>query len=117
MLSTVNHELDVSDLTLAANEFVTSFRFEFGTVPAGFREEQAPHIFTRVLEDLPHEHRIVNRVEVGGRVGDDYVYDTDSWVTVVFATPRGPFPQTGLSISSWPTAVISVQKTTPAPLH
>jgi len=96
MLSTVSHELEVSDLNLRTNEFVTSFRFEFGTVPAGFREVEAPHIFTRVLEDLPHEHRIVNRVEVGGRVGDEYVYDTDSWVVVVFAAPRGPLPQTGL---------------------
>jgi len=96
MLSTVNHELDVSDLNLAANEFVTSFRFEFGTVPPGFREVDAPYIFVRVLDDLPHEHRIVNRVEVGGRVGDDFVYDLDSWVTIVFAFPRGPLPQTGL---------------------
>jgi len=96
MLTTSNHELSVSDLNLAENEFVTSFRFEFGTVPTGFREVEAPHIFARVLEDLPHEHRIVNRVEVGGRVGDEYVYDTDSWVTIVFAFPRGPLPETGL---------------------
>jgi len=96
MLSTVNHELDVADLNLAANEFVTSFRVEFGTVPAGFREDATPHIFTRVLDDLPHEHRIVNRVEAGGRVNDDYVYDLSSWVTIVFAFPRGALPQTGL---------------------
>ena len=98
MLSTVNHTLEVSDLNLAANEFVTSFRFEFGTVPPGFRENLAPHIYTRVLEDLPHEHRIVNRVEVGGRVGDDYVYNKDSWVTIVFGEPRGPLPRTGLIV-------------------
>ena len=96
MLSTVNHTLEVADLNLAANEFVTSFRFEFGTVPAGFREVQVPHIFARVVDNLPHEHRIVNSVEVGGRVGNDFVYNVSSWLTVVFRTPRGALPRTGL---------------------
>jgi len=94
--TTSSHELNASELRLAEGEFITSFRLEFGTVAPGFRQVEAPHIYTRVLEDLPHEHRIVNRTDVGGRVNGEYVYSTDSWVTVVFRAPRGPLPQTGV---------------------
>jgi len=96
LLTTVNHELEVSELRLAANEFVTEFRLEFGTVQPGFREVSAPYIMTRVLDGLPHEHRFVNRTDAGGRIGDAIVYNLDSWVTVAFATPRGALPRTGL---------------------
>ena len=94
--TTSSHTLDVSELRLVEGEFITSFRAEFGTVPAGFRQVEARHIYTRVLDCLAHEHRIVNRTDVGGRAGDESVYSTDSWMTVVFAAPRGRLPQTGL---------------------
>jgi len=94
LLTTVNHELDVSDLKLAANEFITDFKIEFGTVQPGFHEVDAPYILTRVLDDLPHEYRFVNKTDVGGKCGDEFVYDTDSWVTVAFSV-RGPLPRTG----------------------
>jgi len=94
--TTSSHELDVADLRLADGEFITSFRFEFGTVPPGFRETQAPYITARVRDDLAHETRIVNRVDAGGRSGGEWVYDTDSWLTIALSTPRGPLPQTGL---------------------
>jgi len=96
LLTTVNHELDVSDLKLAANEFVTDIRMEFGTVQPGFQEKDAPYLMTRVLDGLPHEHRFVNRVTVGGKVGNEIIYNTDSWVTIAFSVPRGPLPRTGL---------------------
>ena len=68
MLTTSNHELNVSDLNLAENEFVRAASgLNSARCPhAGFREAEIPHIFARLIEDLPHEHRIVNRVEVGG---------------------------------------------------
>ena len=54
-------------------------------------------IYARMREGLPHEHRFVNRVDVGGRTGGGRrAYARDSWVTVVFSTPRGRLPQTGL---------------------
>ncbi len=96
LLTTVSNELSVADLKLAANEYVTDFRVEFGTVQPGFHETEAPYILTRVLDDLPHEHRFVNKTDAGGRVGDEYVYNTDSWVTIAFAGERGPLPKTGL---------------------
>jgi hypothetical protein len=96
LLTTVNNELSVSDLKLAANEYVTDFKLEFGTVQPGFHETEAPYILTRVLDGLPHEHRIVNKTDVGGRVGDEFIYNTDSWVTIAFSAPKGPLPKTGL---------------------
>jgi hypothetical protein len=95
LLTTVNNELTVADLKLTANEFVTDFRVEFGTVEPGFHEVEAPYILTRVLDDLPNEHRIVNRTDVGATLGKETIYNTDSWVTVVFAAERGPLPRTG----------------------
>jgi hypothetical protein len=95
LLTTVNNELEVSSLGLAANEYVTDFRVEFGTVQPGFHETEAPYIMTRVLDDLPHEHRFVNKTDAGGKVGDEIIYNTDSWVTVAFATEREALPRTG----------------------
>jgi hypothetical protein len=97
-LHTANsYELSVADLNLAANEYITAFRLEFGTVPAGFSQDGDFYMYTRVREDLPHEHRFINRVDIGGRTSSGkWVYARDSWVTVVFSAPRGPLPRTGL---------------------
>ena len=97
LLTTVNHELDVSDLKLAANEFITDFKLEFGTVEPGFHEVEAPFILTRVLDDLPHEYRFANKTDVGGKCGDEFIYNMDSWVTIAFSTPKGSLPRTGLT--------------------
>ncbi|MDL2327890.1 hypothetical protein LJC64_04515 [Ruminococcaceae bacterium OttesenSCG-928-A11] len=83
-------------LGLAANEYVTEFRFEFGTVQPGFKEVEAPYIFVHVLEDLPNEYQFVNRTDVGGRYGEKWTYDKDSWVTVLYNTPKGKLPKTGV---------------------
>jgi len=90
----------VADLNLAASEFITSFKLEFGTVPAGFGQDGDFYIYAKVRETLPHEHRFVNRVDVGGqsRPGGNFHYARDSWATVVFSKPRGPLPRTGLII-------------------
>ena len=100
-LHTANsYELDVSGLNLAASEFITSFRLEFGTVPAGFTQDGDFNMYTKVREDLPHEHRFVNRVDVGGRskLGGEWHYARDSWAVVVFSKPRGPLPRTGMIV-------------------
>jgi len=100
-LHTANsYELSVADLGLAASEFITSFRLEFGTVPAGFTQDGDFYMYTLVRENLPHEHRFVNRVDVGGRSrpGGDWHYARDSWAVVVFSKPRGPLPRTGLIV-------------------
>lgn len=99
-LSTLeNHKLDCSAqvLGLASNEYVTEFRFEFGTVKAGFHEETAPYIFARVLADLPNQYQFVNRTDVGGRYGDHWTYDKDAWVTITWRVERPTkLPKTGV---------------------
>jgi len=96
--STTNNEIDVSNsaLGLATNEFITEFRLVFGEVQPGFHETTALRLQVRVLESLENGATFTNRVDVGGRYNDSWVYDRDGWTTVVVTTPRGPLPQTGL---------------------
>ena len=94
--TTRDYELAVADLKLAANEYVTEFRIVFGTVQPGFKATQAPFITARVVDDLKHETWIINRVDVGGRIGGEWTYDNDSWVTIAQSKPRGCLPRTGL---------------------
>ena len=97
LLTTVNNQLSVSDLRLSEGEYVTDFKLIFGTVEPGFREQEKPTVTARVLEDLENETRIVNKADAGGRVGSEWAYGTDSWVTVTQgAGPKKPLPKTGL---------------------
>jgi len=95
LLTTTSYELSVSDLKLATNEYVTDFKLIFGTVEPGFHETEAPYILARVLEELEHETRIVNKADAGGKCRDEWAYNTDSWVTIAQAQPKKPLPKTG----------------------
>ena len=93
--SNVEYTIDLrsSALGLASNEYVTSYKLVFGEVEAGFIEKKAPFIVCRVLDSLPDGYRFTNRTEVGGRRNKEWVYQKDSWVTVIFR--RKPLPKTG----------------------
>jgi hypothetical protein len=97
LTSKQNHTLDCTPaaLKLAANEYITEVRFEFGTVEAGFHEVDAPSFVVNTLATLPDGHRIVNEAEVGGQSGSAKVAAQDSWVTVVLGKPKGDLPKTG----------------------
>ncbi len=101
LITSVNHKLDCSPqvLGLASNEYVTEFKFLFGTVKPEFQEVKQPIVTCRVLVDLPSEYTFTNRTDVGGKYGGKWTYDRDSWTTVVFNTPeeRGKLPKT----SAW----------------
>lgn len=83
-------------LGLAANEFVTDIKFEFGTVGAGFHSVEGQVMTVTVLGDLPDGYRFTNRTDVGGRTGDEWSYAKDAWTTCIFAPPRGVLPKTGM---------------------
>ncbi len=83
-------------LGLAADEYVTDVKFEFGTVEPGFCETSSPHLVVTTLAELPQEHRITNRTDVGGRTGEEWIYAKDSWTTVVYGKPKGKLPKTGI---------------------
>ena len=95
--SQTNHELDCSRsaLHLKSGEYVTAFRFNFGTVQAGFREVEAPYITCTVNGDLPSSYRFTNRTDAGGQRHGEWTIDKDSWVTVIFSSKKTKFPQTG----------------------
>ena len=84
------------NLKLAADEYVTEFRFNFGTVQPGFCEETGPTIFVTTLANLKNGYRIVNRTDAGGRTGEEWVIGKDSWITVVWNKDRGDLPKTGI---------------------
>ena len=96
--SKVSYTLDCGreNLKLAADEYVTEFRFHFGTVQPDFCEETGPTVFVTTLANLKDGYRIVNRADAGGRTGEEWVIGKDSWITVVWNKDRGNLPKTGI---------------------
>lgn len=98
----VEYTIDMtpSALGLASNEYVTNFKLEFGTVEEGFTSVKDPFIKVKVNNRLSQGHRFVNKTDVGGRYGREWVYARDSWITVIykgykFGPGRPKLPQTG----------------------
>lgn len=96
--SRTSHSLDCSPeaLDLAANEYITEIRFNFGMVGPGFCEETGPSLYVTTLADLEDGYRIINRTDVGGKIGDEWVVAKDTWITVVWGKPRSDLPKTGV---------------------
>ena len=96
LLTTQSYDLDcsASKLGLMSGEYVTDFRFEFGTVKAGFREESRPMILVTVNQGLTNGYRFANRTDVGGKYGDKWFTSDFTWVTQVIAPPI-KYPTTG----------------------
>lgn len=96
LLSTQSYDLDCtpSKLGLAADEFITDFRFEFGTVQPGFREQDKPMILVTVNQGLANGHRFANRTDAGGQYGGKWFSSSFTWVTEVYA-PVLEYPKTG----------------------
>ena len=92
----VNHDISCAVPGLAANEYITAIRFEFGTVQEGFANERNPVLDVNVLPDLPDGHRIQNSVTISGTCDGVPVYDKDYWVTGVVKMPDKPLPKTGI---------------------
>lgn len=96
--SKTSHTLDCGReaLNLAAGEYVTEIRFNFGTVQAGFHEESGPVLYVTTLANLDDGYRIINRTDVGGRIGEEWIVAKDTWITVVWGKPKGDLPKTGI---------------------
>ena len=96
LLTTQSYDLDCSPATLglASNEYVTDFRFEFGTVNPGFREANKPMIMVTVQPGLTNGYRFANRTDVGGQYQDKWFTSDFTWVTTVNA-PHLEYPKTG----------------------
>ena len=97
LLTTQSYDLDcsASKLGLMSGEYVTDFRFEFGTVKAGFREENRPMILVTVNQGLTNGYRFANRTDVGGKYNDKWFTSSYTWVTQVTAPPM-KYPDDGV---------------------
>ena len=96
LLATQSYDLDcsASKLGLAQDEYVTDFRFEFGTVHPGFREQDKPMILVTVLPSLTNGARFANRTDAGGQYSGKWFSSSFTWVTEVSAPPQS-YPKTG----------------------
>ena len=92
----ISHDISCAIPGLAANEYITAIRFEFGTVQEGFANEMNPVLDVNVLPDLPDGYRIQNSVTISGTCDGVPVYDKDYWVTVIVKMPDKPLPKTGI---------------------
>jgi hypothetical protein len=94
--TTVNNVIDTrpAALGLRSNEYITSFTLVFGTVRAGFTQVETPMVFVRVRDNLPGGQQFANRVDVGGRFGNEWVVGGANWVTTIWARPN-QLPRTG----------------------
>ena len=98
LLTTNNYTLalSASALGLAQGEYVTDFRFEFGTVANGFASSVKPTLTVMVKGELADGYQIVNRADVGGQYLNEWQTATTAWATVVRRyQPATPLPKTG----------------------
>jgi uncharacterized repeat protein (TIGR01451 family) len=94
--TTVNNVIDCSPaaLGLRNDEYITSFTLIFGTVRAGFTKVTNPQVAVTVKKDLPNGYEFANKVDIGGKVGSEWVIGASTWVTKCFAPPT-KLPRTG----------------------
>lgn len=87
--------LNAATLRLAQGEYVTDFRFEFGTVPSGFSSVVKPTMRVQVLGTVSNGYQIINRADVGGQYLNEWQTAKTTWVTTVRRFNTTPLPKTG----------------------
>jgi uncharacterized repeat protein (TIGR01451 family) len=94
--TTKNNVIDCSNasLGLRSDEYVTSFTFILGTVKAGFAQVEQPQIFVKVLATLPNAYEFANKVDVGGKHGQEWVIGNSTTLCKTYKKPV-PLPRTG----------------------
>jgi len=98
LLTTNNYSLTLSatGLGLGSGEYVTDVRYEFGTVPSGFKSVGKPTMTVQVLGTVSNGYQIINRADVGGKYLNEWQTAKTSWVTKVFKFATSTtLPKTG----------------------
>ena len=83
---------------LAIGEYVTDIRYEFGTVPAGFRMTEKATVYVYVPPYMANGYNITNRVDCGGSYQGEWDSSTSAWVTKIHRAPiytKPTLPKTG----------------------
>lgn len=91
-------KVDSGSLKLAIGEYVTDIRYEFGTVPAGFRMTEKATVYVYVPSYMGNGYNITNRVDCGGSYQGEWDSSTSAWVTRIHRAPiytKPTLPKTG----------------------
>lgn len=93
----VNNYIDFSNLELEADEYVTEFKADFGTVDVGFESVVNPYIFVRVNSDVKNDDIFTNKTRIEGYNKTYMVWDEDDHTTNVYEkeVPVKKLPRTG----------------------
>lgn len=93
----VNNYIDFSNLELEADEYVTEFKADFGTVDVGFESVVNPYIFVRVNSDVKNDDIFTNKTRIEGYNKTYMVWDEDDHITKVYEkeVPVKKLPRTG----------------------
>lgn len=91
-------KIDSGSLKLASGEYVTDIRFDFGTVPAGFKMTEKATLLVYVPAYMSGGYNIINRADCGGSYQGEWDNSTSTWVTKIYRAPtytKPTLPQTG----------------------
>ena len=91
-------KVDSGSLKLAIGEYVTDIRYEFGTVPAGFKMTEKATVYVYVPPYMANGYNITNRVDCGGSYQGEWDSSTSAWVTKIHRVPiytKPTLPKTG----------------------
>lgn len=91
-------KVDSGSLKLAVGEYVTDIRYEFGTVPAGFKMTEKATVYIYVPPYMANGYNITNRVDCGGSYQGEWDSSTSAWVTKIHRAPiytKPTLPKTG----------------------
>ena len=94
-----NYTVDFTTLDLQDGEYVTQYRFIFGDVKEGFREEEKPTATVKINEDLANNKIILNDCYVNGKYVDTPLEDEDDAHTIVYTPEENKeveLPKTGM---------------------
>lgn len=94
----VNNYIDFSKLELEADEYVTEFKADFGTVDVGFESVINPYIFVRVNSNVQNDDTFTNKTRIEGYNKTYMVWDEDNHTTKVYEkeVPVKKLPRTGM---------------------
>lgn len=79
-----NNYIDFAKVELDADEFITDFKVEFGTVMSGFEALEKPFIFAKVLPTVKPEDRWVNYTTLTGNYNEHELEDKAEWPTISY---------------------------------
>ena len=80
----VNNYIDFSNLELEADEYVTDFKADFGTVDVGFESVINPYIFVRVNSNVQNDDIFTNKTRIEGYNKTYMVWDEDDHTTKAY---------------------------------